>query len=63
MDRLVRSITQKQKRDRIQLIAYSSTDRGSRFVHGQANVETAGKDKKQLDEEVAAAISKLLAGQ
>lgn len=63
MNKLVREIRVKTRRDEVSVIGYSATDRGTKIVNGVYKFDTKGQDKKQVDEEIAGAIVKLLENQ
>lgn len=63
MKKVVRSISFRRKRELIKLIAYASSARGTRIVDGVVDIDTAGKDKEQIDVEVKAGLAHLLRNQ
>lgn len=63
MNKIVREVRVKNRRDEVSVVGYSSTDRGTRIVNGVYKFDTKGQSKKEVDEEIAGAIVKLLANQ
>lgn len=63
MKKVVRSISFRRKRDLIKLVAYASSARGTRIVDGVVDIDTAGKDKKQVNTEVKDGLAHLLRNQ
>lgn len=63
MEKVVRSVSVKTKRTSVQVIGYSASDRGSRYVNSVVSISSVGKDKAVLEQEIADAIHKMLAAQ
>lgn len=63
MERVVSEISLRGKRHQVNVVGYSKSDRGTKFVNGLIEVSTMGKSKKEVDAEIAAAIDRLLVNQ
>lgn len=60
MKKVVRSISLRRKPNKVLIIGYSSSDRGTRIVASSKEISTEGKTKSEEKAEIAAAIATML---
>lgn len=63
MNKVVREISVRVKKDTVKVIGFSSSDRGSKFTNGVVEIEAAGLNKAERKLEVLKAVEKILINQ
>lgn len=63
MKRIVSEVSYRRKREEVNIVGYSKSDRGSRFVNGVIGIETGEKSPAEINVEIGQAIAKLLKNQ